>query len=326
VKRHYMRVRPPETGDAVYKEGAGTERIHINNRPPGTRYEFEAREIIDGGFLELVRYGIRRADDPLMVDSLKVVDAVLKRDLPQGPGWLRYNWDGYGQGADGAPFHTYGQGRVWPLLTGERAHYEIAGGRDVSDLIKTYEAYATAGNMLPEQVWDEPDHGDDYLKFGGPAGSACPLVWAHAEYLKLLRSAMDGKVFDRIDPVYERYAKRTTGGKTVNAPGEHDHARSAHHNRAHQSVIEIFSQKRPIQCISPHATLRVLSDRRFMLVWSDNQWHSTNRFQSRSLGSAGYSADIHPWQRDGRSGISFTFFWPEENHWLGYNYEIRIEE
>ena len=34
------------------------------------------------GFLELVRYGIRRADDPLIIDSLKVVDAVLKTDLP----------------------------------------------------------------------------------------------------------------------------------------------------------------------------------------------------------------------------------------------------
>ncbi len=99
VKRHYMRVRPPEKGEAYACESCGDEMIHLNNRPPGTRFEFEAREIIDGGFLELVRYGVRRADDPLIVDSLKVVDAVLKRDLPQGPGWLRYNWDGYGQTA-----------------------------------------------------------------------------------------------------------------------------------------------------------------------------------------------------------------------------------
>ena len=84
--------------------------IHINNRPPGTRTEFEAREIIDAGFLELVRYGVRRADDPLMVDSLKVVDAVLKRGLPQGPGWLRYNWDGYGQRPDGGPVSRLGPG------------------------------------------------------------------------------------------------------------------------------------------------------------------------------------------------------------------------
>ena len=72
VKRHYMRIRPPENGNAVSQEGPGTETIRLSNRPPGTRYEFEAREIIDAGFLELVRYGIRRADDPLIIDSLKV--------------------------------------------------------------------------------------------------------------------------------------------------------------------------------------------------------------------------------------------------------------
>jgi glucoamylase len=317
VKRHYMRIRPPESGDAVCQEGPGTEKIHINNRPPGTRYDFEAREIIDAGFLELVRYGIRRADDPLMVDSLKVVDAVLKRDLPQGPGWLRYNWDGYGQGAHGEPFQSYGQGRVWPLLTGERAHYELAAGKDVSDLIKTYEGFATAGNMLPEQVWDTDDRPEDHLTIGGPAGSACPLVWAHAEYLKLLRSALDNKVFDRIEPVYRRYGRFRS---------EHNHARSAHHGRAHEPVIEMFSLRRPIQAVTPHATVRVLADKRFVLVWTDDAWQTTNSTQSRSLGSAGFSADILPGQRVNSTVLSLTFFWPEENRWLGHNYDIRIEE
>jgi len=101
IRRHYMRIRPPECGEAYAHDRCGNEVIRLSNRPPGTRYEFEAREIVDAGFLELVRYGVRRADDPLIVDTLKVVDAVLKRDLPQGPGWLRYNWDGYGQRADG---------------------------------------------------------------------------------------------------------------------------------------------------------------------------------------------------------------------------------
>ena len=317
VKRHYMRIRPPETGDAIDREGPGTEKIHLNNRPAGTRYDFEAREIIDGGFLELVRYGIRRADDPLMIDSLKVVDAILKRDLPYGPSWLRYNWDGYGQGPDGGPYQGTGQGRPWPLLTGERAHYELAAGRDITDLIKTYEAYATAGNMLPEQVWDEADNPEEHLRFGGPTGAACPLVWAHAEYLKLLRSAYDGQVFDRIEPVYQRYG---------HVKSEHGHARSAHHGRSHAECIEIFSLHRPIQRITPGATLRVLSDKRFMLIWSDNQWQSTNTAQSRSVGSAGWSADIHPSQRQNPSGLSLTFFWPEENRWLGHNYDLRIEE
>ena len=129
------------------------------NQPPGARNTFEAREIIDGGFLELVRYGVRRADDPLIMDSLKVVDAVLKRDLPQGPAWLRYNHDGYGQTAECGPFEGWGQGRPWPLLTGERAHYELAAGNGYEALVRTYEQFATCGEMLPEQVWDEPERG-----------------------------------------------------------------------------------------------------------------------------------------------------------------------
>ena len=78
---------------------------------------------------------------------------------------------------------------------------------DIEPLIRTYEQFATCGQMLPEQVWDEADLPERSLKMGQPAGSAVPLVWAHAEYLKLLRSAVDGKVFDRIDPVYERYCE-----------------------------------------------------------------------------------------------------------------------
>ncbi len=316
VKRHYMRIRPPEQGDAIWQEGPGTEHIHINNRPPGTPYEFEAREIIDGGFLELVRYGIRRADDPLVVDSLKVVDAVLKRELPQGPGWLRYNWDGYGQGEDGAPYQGFGQGRVWPLLTGERAHYEIAAGREVADLIKTYEGYATAGKMLPEQVWDEADRPLDHLTFGDPAGSACPLVWAHAEYLKLLRSAMDGKVFDCIEPVYRRYAKEPCG------PGQE---RSCHPDRRSSPVYEIFSLRRPIQVVVSNATLRAIDDKRFVLVWTSNNWQDTNRTESRGLGSSGFSADIGPDDQRNATAISLTFFWPEENRWLGHNHDLLID-
>ena len=316
VKRHYMRIRPPEDGPATTREGAGTEKIYLNNRPPGTRYEFEAREIIDGGFLELVRYGIRSADDSLVIDSLKVVDAVLRRDLPQGPGWLRYNWDGYGEREDGGPYKGTGQGRVWPLLTGERAHFELAAGNDISDLIKTYEQYATAGNMLPEQIWDQPDMPERGLKFGGPAGSACPLVWAHAEYLKLLRSALDGKVFDRVEPVYQRYGR---------FKAEKGHPRSSHHGRAHQKSVEIFRERRPIQSLSAEATLRILDDRRFRLVWTDDQWKTSNSTESRGVGSAGFLVDIPPVQGSNPAGLSLTFFWPDENRWLGHNYDLQIE-
>jgi glucoamylase len=235
-----------------------------------------------------------------------VVDAVLKRGLPQGPGWLRYNWDGYGQRPDGGPYQGWGQGRVWPLLTGERAHYELAAGHDIAPLIQTYERFATMGQMLPEQVWDEPNRPDSRLRMGRPAGSAVPLVWAHAEYLKLLRSALDGKVFDRIYPVYARYCE-PEGRKRL------------------RRNLEIYSFLRPIQKIAAGDTLRILDESRFEVVWSADGWQTTNTTLSRGLGSAGYSADIATNSDLANRRLLWTLHWPEPDRWLGYNVEVKVE-
>ncbi|MFZ0337625.1 MAG: glucan 1,4-alpha-glucosidase, partial [Terracidiphilus sp.] len=286
----------------------GKELVRLSNRQPGTRDTFEAREIIDAGFLELVRYGVRRADDSLIVDSLKVVDAVLKRNLPQGPGWLRYNYDGYGEQPDGGDYEGWGQGRVWPLLTGERAHRELGAGNDIQHLIETYEEFASAGQLLPEQVWDEADRPDRHLWLGQPAGSAVPLVWAHAEYLKLMRSASDGKVFDRIDPVYERYCEPE--GRKRRRMG-----------------LEIYSSKRPIQRIAAGNTLRILEDSRFEVVWTGDGWQTVNTTASRNLGSSGFSADIAA--PAGCRELEWTLHWTElgagPEAWLGYNINVKVD-
>jgi len=309
IKRHYMRIRPPECGEAYAHESCGKEIIRVSNRPPGTRYEFEAREIIDAGFLEMVRYGVRRADDPLIMDSLVVVDAVLKRELPQGPGWLRYNWDGYGNKADGSPFQGWGQGSPWPLLTGERAHYELAAGNDISALIKTYEGFATCGQMMPEQVWENENIPEASMRKGQPTGSAVPLVWAHAEYLKLLRSAVDGKVFDRIDPVYARYC---------DPESDENKCRMRHRK------LEIFSLRRPIQTVPEGSTLRILDERRFEVTWTVDDWETKHTTSSHSLGSVGHSADI-PAGPVG-SSVQWTLRWTEPDSWLGYNVDVKVEE
>jgi glucoamylase len=299
-----MRIRPPECGEAYAHEDCGKELIRLSNRPPGTRYEFEAREIIDAGFLELVRYGVRRADDPLIIDSLKVVDHVLKRNLPQGPGWLRYNGDGYGQREDGSAFEGWGQGRVWPLLTGERAHYELAAGNGVIPLIQTYEKFATCGQMVPEQVWDVADIPERSMRKGQPDGSAVPLVWAHAEYLKLLCSAVNGKVFDRIDPVYHRYCEPEG-------------------RQRQRCDVEIFSRKRPIQRMYAGHKLRILDEGLFRVVWTDDGWQTNHTTASRGLGSAGFFADIAP--KTGCSEVEWTLQWPESDAWLGYNMKVTLE-
>ena len=92
-----------------------------------------------------------------MEDSLRVIDAVLKTDFPAGPCWRRYTHDGYGQRDDGGPFLGWGRGRPWPLLTGERGHYELAAGRDPMPYLQAMERFANSTQLLPEQIWDQPD-------------------------------------------------------------------------------------------------------------------------------------------------------------------------
>jgi glucoamylase len=117
-----------------------------------------------------------------------VVDATLKVETPSGTCWRRYNNDGYGQREDGGPFVGAGKGRGWPLLTGERGHFELAAGKDVGQYIRWLEGFATPTHLIPEQIWDEDDRPEQHLKRGRPTGGAVPLLWAHAEYIKLLRS------------------------------------------------------------------------------------------------------------------------------------------
>jgi glucoamylase len=188
VTRHYMRILPEQPDNPNPDENPNQGTITIANRQPGVRNAFPAKEVVDAGFLELVRHGIRKPADPVIVDSLKVVDAVLKVDTPFGPCWRRYNHDGYGQREDGGPFVGWGRGRAWPPLTGERGHYELAAGHDAKPFVRAMEGLASSTGLLPEQSWDGPDQPQVYMYRGRPTGSAMPLMWAHAEYIKLLRS------------------------------------------------------------------------------------------------------------------------------------------
>jgi glucoamylase len=208
--RHYLRITPADATDPFAQAQPDTALLQIANG--GGKHP--ARNVVGGDFLSLVRLGLRDPHDSLIVDSLAVIDAVIKHDLPQGPCWQRYNHDGYGQHANGAAFDGTGTGGAWPLLTGERGHYELAAGRDPMPFIEALEGFSNAGGMLPEQVWFGPDSPGGRFKTGAPTGSAMPLCWAHAEYLCLVRSRADGVPFDRIAPAYERYVKQRTGSAT----------------------------------------------------------------------------------------------------------------
>ncbi len=189
----------------------------------------------DAGFLELVRYGVRRADDPHIIESLAVIDDQTRSDdlrvrydlAVDGkgaayPGFRRYGHDGYGEdavtganyGADRGLMSPGQRGRVWPLLTGERGHYALAlatlKGAPTTDELKTIkttyvgalEAFANEGLMISEQVYDGVGVPlQNQVAVGQGTGSATPLAWAHAEYIKLLRSIHDRQVWDDYPPV-----------------------------------------------------------------------------------------------------------------------------
>ncbi|HET6948531.1 MAG TPA: glycoside hydrolase family 15 protein, partial [bacterium] len=78
ISRHFIRIHPVAPGDPEPDEDPDHGLLQVRNRPPGQPFEFPAKDVVDAGFLELVRYGIRRFDDPLIEDSVRVVDAVLK--------------------------------------------------------------------------------------------------------------------------------------------------------------------------------------------------------------------------------------------------------
>ena len=224
VRGYYLRIAPPDDrGEPEKYDG----RIGLWYRPKVERGQ-PPEAIVSPDALAYVRFGLRSADDPRILDTVKVIDAVNRVELPQGPCWHRYNHDGYGEKPDGSPFDDrQGLGRAWPLLTGERAHYELAAGRpaEASRLLHAMESFANDGGMIPEQVWDAADIPAKGLFAGRPSGSSMPLAWAHAEYLKLRRSLADGRPFDRPPQVQQRYA--VEGVRSRFAIWRPDHRRRA---------------------------------------------------------------------------------------------------
>lgn len=297
--RHYIRLLPT----TVAYGGGGNYQIPDPNDPNtklqigGTLYS--ARDIVDGGFLELVRYGIRDPKAPIIVDSVKVIDAKLKdTSMPQGPCYCRYNHDVYGQGPQGQPWRGSGIGRPWPLLTGERGHYEVALGNDATSYVRYMENFAGGEKLIPEQVWNSPNQTNPTFTLGGPTGSARPLAWAHAEYIKLVRSVSDGKVFDRLDAVAIRYLP--------------PHA---------ASNFEMFNLVyRPSQMKAGYK-LRFPLGANFKLRWTAANWNSyTDTDATQLLPSLQlYYVDIPTTPAQVGATLKFSIFWKDSNTWLSYD-------
>jgi len=213
VAGHYIRMAPPD----VCTDPAALQRVlPIRNlsEDPGLPYT----EQVSTDFLQLVRFGLRPPRDPAVLDSLKVADALLRVDTPKGPAWRRYNHDGYGEHDDGSEYDGTGRGRAWPLLTGERGHYELLAGNDADPYLRAMCAMAGRNGMLPEQVWDADPNPERHLQPGLPTGPAMPLAWTHAEFVKLMLSARSGASFDCPRVVRERYAAGASGAADRDGP------------------------------------------------------------------------------------------------------------
>jgi glucoamylase len=303
IRRHYIRILPDDVDNPSPAEDPNSGILRIKNLAPGIPNSFPAKEIVDAGFLELVRYGIRKPGDPVIADSLKVVDAVLKVDTPMGPVWRRYNHDGYGQRENGGSYSRWGKGRAWPLLTGERAHFELAAGRDVKSFIRAMELFASATGLLPEQVWDEKDQPKKYMFLGRPTGSAMPLMWAHAEYVKLLKSVSDGRVFDLIPEVANRYLG----------------------DRKACQLFEIWKPNRQVRVVKKGYTLRVQVPAPFRLHWTRDDWRTVNDTASAPTTFGIEFVDISI-AASQEAPLRFTLFWPQTNSWQGCDYMVEVKQ
>jgi glucoamylase len=226
---HPYFIRLSKTGDpnAAISYGVG------NGGPT-----LDQRSVIDAGFLELVRLGELPANDPAVAQSLPVVDATIESNTPSGPGWHRYNGDGYGDGAsDGHPWAPSGQGtgHLWPVLSAERGEQDLASGHedDAQKLLLGMDEFASGVGLIPEQHWELPDlapspFGSDpttaSIGFadGGPAGSAAPLTWSAASFVRLAADLAAGRNVALPAATTDRYVKHTQTATTltVTAPAD----------------------------------------------------------------------------------------------------------
>jgi glucoamylase len=299
VNGYYVRIAPVNLSDIELPASAS---VSLRNRPLGENM-IPGEQLVSVDALALVRYGLRSPKDPRIVDTVKVIDTMLRKETRTGPVWHRYNLDGYGEHNDGSPYDGTGVGRGWPLLAGERAHYEIASGNfdEAERLLHVIEAQSSSGGLIPEQVWDEEDIPKRGLHNGRPAGSAMPLVWAHAEYIKLARSIRERKVFDMPPQTVARYQTEKSESKLA---------------------AWRFNQK--IRTTPPGKNLRIEVLAPATVHWSKDNWKTITDSRTIDTGLGIHYVDLETSGLSPGESIVFTFFWFEVDKWEGNDFKVTV--
>lgn len=254
IEGYYVRITPPE---AIRAKSIDDLAVELKNHQKRGR-KHKAVDIVSPDALALVRFGLRSPNDPRILDTVHIIDATLKKMTSTGPVWHRYTDDGYGEHPDGSPFDGTGVGRGWPLLTGERAHYEVARGRfeAAEELRRAIEAQTSECGMLPEQVWESRDIPKRQLFNGRPTGSGMPLAWAHAEYVKLLRSIKERVVWNMPPQTIDRYLV-----KKMRAP------------------YQIWTSEQPRAFVTAGKNLRVDSADALSVRWTMGVWGNSKEIE-----------------------------------------------
>jgi glucoamylase len=127
-----------------------------------------------------------------------------------------------------------------------------------------------------------------------------PLMWAHAEYMKLLRSVWDEAVFDRIPAVAERY---------LNGKGRKD--------------LEVWKFNRQARSVAAGHNLRIQASSSFRLLWTLDEWATLKNGVALGTALGIHYLDI-PVPRRQRAPVRFTFYWTDGNHWEGKDFAVEI--
>lgn len=295
VPGYYMRSAPK---DVLIHEGAKLEHLLVKNRAHDLGLAADEQLAID--CLQLARFGLRGVKDPAMVASITAIDALLKTDTPNGAVWHRYNGDGYGEHPDGAPFDGWGRGRGWPLLTGERGHIALLAGADTHSYLQAMTQMGGKGGLLPEQVWDSAAIPERGLYPGQPSGSAMPLVWAHAEFIKLALSLATGAPVDRPARTWARY-----GGLRP------------------QLDYALWQPRQRVRQLLVGQELRLLLPETALVHWGINGWQSPADVATEDWG-LGYVAHLSTANLAAGALIDFTIYWPSRDAWQGEDFQITI--